>query len=165
MAVMFCTVPPPHQVSMPRFSTALLAAVFAAVLTLNAGAQPVAGFTVDFEDGDTQGFGVGGAGQQPTVVDDGSGNQVLQNISVGGAGPNSAQLIQNETDAFTGDFLSAGITGISASVRVDPTSDGPLFLRLSFTNDFSAMGANGTGFSSTEAQVVQSDCGHALALG
>jgi len=68
-------------------------------------------------------------------------------------GPNSAQLIQNET-TFVGDFLTAGITGISATVAVDPTSAGPLFLRLSFTDNASGPG---TGFSSAEALVVQND--------
>ena len=117
-------------------------------------AQVFAGLTADFEDNTTQGFGVGGAGAGITPVlfgiDDGF---VLQNQSVGGAGALSAQLIQNGT-TFTGDYISAGITGISATVAVDPTSEGPLFLRLGFTDN--AFGA-GTGFSTAEALVVQND--------
>jgi len=114
--------------------------------------QVFAGLTADFEDNTTQGFGVGASGLQPSLlgIDD---NFVLQNESLGGTGPNSAQLIQNQT-TFAGDYITTGIVGISATVAVAPTSDGPLSLRLSFTDDVSG---GGTGFSSGEALVVQND--------
>ena len=137
---------------MNRFLTFCFVFILGLVCTNHVHAQIFAGLTADFEDNTTQGFGVGGAGVPPSLfgID---GNFVLQNESLGGQGANSAQLIQNQT-TFTGDFIAAGITGISATVAVDPTSDGPLFLRLAFTDNAAGPG---TGFSTAEALVVQND--------
>ena len=137
---------------MNRFLNFCVVFLLVGLCTSHVQAQVFAGLTADFEDNTTQGFGVGGSGIQPSLLDIG-GNFVLQNESLGGAGANSAQLIQNQT-TFTGDYIAAGITGIAARVAVDPASAGPLSLRLSFTDNANGPG---TGFSSAEALVVQND--------
>ena len=138
---------------MKRLLTLYFTLLLGCTCTTHAYAQVFAGLTADFEDNTTQGFGVGaqGAGVTPVVVGI-DGGLALQNQSLGGGGALSAQLLQNNT-TFTGDYISAGITGISATVAVDPTSEGPLFLRLGFTDS----AAGGTGFSSADALVVQND--------
>jgi len=137
---------------MNRFLNFCVAFLLVGFCTTHVQAQVFAGLTADFEDNTTQGFGVGGSGVQPMLFGL-DGNFVLQNESLGGGGPNSAQLIQNQT-TFAGDYIAAGITGISATVAVDPASDGPLYLRLAFTDNAAGPG---TGFSSADALVVQND--------
>jgi len=137
---------------MNRFLNVCFVFLLGLFCTNYAHAQIFAGLTADFEGPTTQGFGIGAAGVQPSLLGI-NGSVALQSQSLGGMGPNSAQLIQNET-TFTGDYLGAGIIGIAATVGVDIASDGPLFLRLAFTDNAAGPG---TGFSSAQPVVVQND--------
>jgi len=106
----------------------LLCVVIFLALPLNAFAQAPAFFdqVIDFENMATEGFVIGVAAEnQPVVVTDATGNNVLQlqtNGNAGGAG--SALLAMN--NSLTGDFSSAG------SITFDAINPNPVDLNIRF---------------------------------
>jgi hypothetical protein len=74
----------------------------------------------DFEDGTTQAWAVGVVAPNPPInVPDGGpagvGDNYLQNVSSGGVGPNSRQVMFNLLQ-WTGDYLGSGVTVIEADM-------------------------------------------------
>ncbi len=114
----------------------------------------------DFENLTTQGWSEG-AGQggpnpnPPTVNADGgpmgTGDAYLDNVSSGGSGAGSRQVIFNTGAAWTGDFGTADITQVSVDIRVDAASEDPASIR------FGMEGTNGDRFVSTNAVDVPND--------
>jgi hypothetical protein len=96
----------------------------------------------DFQDGTTQGWGVGG-GTQPSNIPGngpaGATDRYLQYTSRGGGGSDSRLIIFNQSQ-WQGSYTNAGITGISLELK----NSGPttLSMRLAFflnrTTGFSA---------------------------
>ena len=118
------------------------------------------GHVDDFEDGTTQGWEEGpGQGttnpNPPANVANGgptgAGDNFLENVSSGGDGAGSRQLIFNTSANWSGDYIAAGINVIRLDVRVDPNSEGPLELRVAFE------GGGGTRFVSTDTVSVPDD--------
>ncbi len=100
------------------------------------GAQPAANHVDDFEDGTTQGWGVGDLTHPapPSVVAGGwkgLEDHFLMLSSFGGQGPGSRMSVLNFSQ-WSGNFLAAGYAGIGMYVRNFGTED--LFLRLLFVN-------------------------------
>ena len=140
-------------------TTRVLFLLVACLLSVSSYAV-TAGHVDDFEDGTTQGWqeGVGISTPNPnppTNVADGGpagvGDNYLENVSSGGTGAGSRQVIFNTGADWTGSFDAAGINLIQFDVRVDPSSQGPLFLRLAFE------GTNGARYVSTNAVEVPDD--------
>jgi hypothetical protein len=111
-----------------------------------AGAQPAVGQVDTFEDGTTQGWTVGadleeGSPFAPAIVPgDGPGganDNYLRLRSRGGTGPGS-RLTAFNVSQWTGDYLAAGITGVSMDVRNFGPSD--LTLRLLLLGPFGPTG-------------------------
>ncbi|HZF68006.1 MAG TPA: PEP-CTERM sorting domain-containing protein [Gemmatirosa sp.] len=126
-----------------RVTLAALAALSATALATPAAAQIRGGHVDDFEGGTTAGWGVG-AGQPgqahpapPVVVGGGrtgAADDFLRitalgaNGPFGADGPGSRLSAYNVGSAWQGDYLSAGVTGISFWARNFGASD--VFLRL-----------------------------------
>jgi len=88
--------------------------------------------TDTFEDGTTQGWGVGAPYPIPpenvgTGGPAGSGDNFLLLTSSGTGGPGGKMVIFNESQ-WTGDYIAAGVTG----VRLDVNNVGATTLSLSF---------------------------------
>jgi hypothetical protein len=112
---------------MTRGRARLIGSVMAAAVlwAAPAGAQVTAGQVDDFEDGTTEGWIVGGA---PGVVHPtppanvasggpaGAADNYLRLTAIGGGGPGSRLSAYNGSQ-WTGDYLAAGITGISMDLR------------------------------------------------
>jgi len=78
--------------------------------------------TNNFEDGTTQGWGVGLPSQHPNPPanqasggPDGADDNFLQTQANGGAGAGSRLAVFNENAEWTGDYIAGGVTGITAS--------------------------------------------------
>jgi hypothetical protein len=119
-----------------------------------------AGYVDDFEDGTTQGWEEGeGLGtpnpNPPTNVADGgpngAGDNYLENVSAGGAGSGSKQIIFNTGANWTGNYAANGINLVRLDVQVEDSSEGPLHLRFAYE------GLGGTRLVSTDAVVVPND--------
>lgn len=87
----------------------------------------------DFEDGTTQGWGAGAPHPQPPAVVENSGPGGIQDdrlgvFSNGAAGPGGKLVAFNESPAWTGDYTTAGITGVTVDLR--NTGGGTLSIRL-----------------------------------
>lgn len=114
------------------------------------------GHVDDFEDGTTQGWQEGDSSPNPpaNVANGGpmgASDNFIENVSTGGAGAGSKQVMFNTSVDWTGDFAAAGITVLRLDVRVDPNSEGPLQLRLAFR------GTNGATFLSADPVEVAHD--------
>jgi hypothetical protein len=96
----------------------------------------------DFQDGTTQGWGVG-AGAQPSNIPSngpaGTADRYLQYTSNGGSGTDGKLIIFNQSQ-WQGNYTNAGITGISLELK--NLGSTTLSMRLAFfvnrTNGFSA---------------------------
>ena len=142
----------------------LLAALF--VCGLSHAVTP--GHVDDFEDGTTQGWregtGMGTPNPNPPTNETtggpaGAGDNYLENISSGGFGAGSRQIIFNTSLDWTGDFVAAGINVIRLDVRVDDSSQGPMQLRLAF------QGTGSTRFiSSAPIEVLADDNWHSVEI-
>jgi len=134
-------------------------AFVAALLILSAGAARGAvafGQLDDFQGGETLGWQQGAQSPQPPSIvssggPNGAGDAYLQNISVGGSGPGSKQIMFN-TSQWLGDFISAGVTRIDAEMA--NFGNTPLAMRLSIQG-----GSDGTEVSSTNAVALPADRG------
>jgi hypothetical protein len=145
---------------MDQFSVARISIIFVIFMSCGPAYAVTSGHVDDFEDGTTQGWEEG-SGQgtpnpnPPTNVANGgpmgAGDNFLENVSSGGTGVGSKQLIFNSSAHWTGDFAAAGINVIRVDVQVDATSEGPLQLRVAF------QGTNGARFISTDSIEVPAD--------
>ena len=96
----------------------------------------------DFEDGTTQGWAEGGgranSPNPPTNVaddgPDGAGDNFLQNISAGGFGPGGRWILHNTSETWTGDYVTAGVTRITAQMRNTGPQDVPIVLAVGTEN-------------------------------
>ncbi|MEL6811960.1 MAG: T9SS type A sorting domain-containing protein [Bacteroidota bacterium] len=96
-------------------------------------AQIQAGLTNDFEDGTTQGWSNGGGSPNPPVnIPDGgpggAGDNFLEEVSSGAAGPGGKMVIFNENAEWLGNYVAAGILGIDFSIKNGGSED--LFIRI-----------------------------------
>ncbi len=113
----------------------------------------IIGQTDTFENGTTQDWIESAPSpNQPTNISDGGpqgiGDNYLQNVSSGGVGAGSRQVMYN-TAQWTGNFINAGVTEIHAHARVFA---GPgASLRVAFQS------GDGTRFASTEPVMVAND--------
>jgi hypothetical protein len=108
------------------------------LLALLSGWSPIAsaislGYVEDFEDGTTRGWDNGGLAPNPVNVSSGgpagAGDAFLQIGSLGGGGgPGSRLVVYNRVPEWTGDYLAAGVDGISLDVNNLGQTD--LVLRL-----------------------------------
>ena len=121
---------------------AVLSAAATMVLTATAAASPIIGQIDTFEDGGVAGWSVGGVHPAPpaNVADGGpggAGDNYLQLTSLGGQGPGSRLSAFNMAQ-WAGDYLAAGVTGITMDVR----NDGPeeVVLRLLLAGPFGQFG-------------------------
>ena len=113
------------------------AALLCVSLFLVTAALPAQALTVGqidtFQDGTRDGWGVGGAGTQPSNIANGgpsgAGDQYLQVTSTGGGGTDSKLVILN-TSQWLGNYSGAGITGIGMDLANFGTQ--PLSMRLAF---------------------------------
>jgi hypothetical protein len=115
-------------------TTAAAAAFLSATLAGAGAARAVIVFGQfdDFEDGTTMGWSHQfPSPNPPTNVPDGgpqgAGDNYLQNISNGGAGAGSRQVVFNQAQ-WAGNYVSAGVTRITGFMRNFGTTD--LFMRL-----------------------------------
>jgi hypothetical protein len=124
----------------PGFRLRLAACALIAGLASARGAAAVTlGQVDDFEDGTTQGWIINllgfGGGTPPANVPDGgpggAGDSFLLLTSNGTPGP-GGRLVAINASQWSGDYLAAGVTGISASVRNLGATD--LALRLYFAD-------------------------------
>lgn len=97
-------------------------------------AAPIVGQVNDFEDGTTQGWGVGGPSPNPpsNTPDGGpggAGDAFLRFASAGGSGAGSRLSIQNTTQ-WAGDYLAAGVNGISFDIANLGTTPLQIALRI-----------------------------------
>jgi len=120
----------------------------------NANAQITSTQTDNFQDGTVQGWVEGGVSPNPPVNISnggpaGTGDNYLQNVSIGGGGAGS-RLVMFNTVQWRGDYTSAGVTDISMHMNNLGTTN--LELRLAF---------NGSGgrFSSTNAVLLSAGSG------
>jgi hypothetical protein len=114
-----------------------------------------AGHVDDFKDGTTQDWREGvSSPNPPTNVSSGGpeglGDNYLENVS-DGAGAGGKQIIFNTGSNWTGDFWTAEINLVRLAVRVDPSSEGPMELRIAF------QGTDGARFISAESVSVPDD--------
>ncbi|MEO0529568.1 MAG: hypothetical protein AAF266_03220 [Planctomycetota bacterium] len=104
----------------------------------------------DFQSLTTEGWIVGIGDENPVNVDTGGpaggGDAYLRYDAVGGGGPFSKMIYYN-TSQWTGDYVTEGITGLTADVINEGAT--PLELRLAFGDGRSAR--NGNWFASTES--------------
>jgi hypothetical protein len=92
----------------------------------------------DFEDGTTMGWMEGFPSPNPPVNiasggPAGTGDNYLQNVSSGGFGPGSAQVMFNH-DQWSGNYLAAGVTEIE--VQMANFGDSELFMRIALGDSF-----------------------------
>ena len=98
----------------------MMTAMLAALADPGIAPGVVLGQVDDFEDGTTQAWVRGAvAPNPPSNVPDGGpagvGDNYLQNVSLGGLGPNSRQVMFNSLQ-WTGDYLGSGVTLIEADM-------------------------------------------------
>jgi len=113
---------------------ALIAAVFAAP----SRAQVTLGQIDTFEDGTTQGWGVGAGGSPVPPVNiatggpAGAGDNFLELTSLGGAGGPGSRLVALNDAQWAGNYLAAGIGTIQMDLNNLGSND--LFIRLLFAD-------------------------------
>lgn len=120
---------------MPRNWTFLSGA---ALLVLSLGcpsstvAAPTLGQVIDFESGQTQGWSNGGSATDPVNVPTGGrggfNDNFLQVTAGGGGGPGSHLVTINENSRWTGNFRTAGVTGVTMDLKNFGTA--PLQMRI-----------------------------------
>ena len=93
-----------------------LAAALITVGTATARADVMLGQVDDFQDGTTQNWVEGAPSPNPptnvsTGGPAGAGDRFVQNISTGGFGPGSRQIMFNQVQ-WTGDYIAAGVSGL-----------------------------------------------------
>src|SRR5438309_10918787 len=98
----------------------LLSAALVPALASAAGAAITFGQIDDFQSGDTMGWSQGGPSPNvpsviPTGGPAGTDDKYLQNISSGGFGPGSKQVMMNMTQ-WTGNYTMAGVTRVTAEL-------------------------------------------------
>jgi len=113
----------------------------------------------NFEDGTVQGWIEGGSSPNPptnqsTGGPNGVGDHFLQNISSGSGGAGSRMIMFNQTQ-WQGNYISAGITFIHASVR-NSSASATLHLRCVF---ILGTAMSGTAYASTIAVDVAAGSG------
>ncbi|MEO0769504.1 MAG: hypothetical protein AAFY72_08725 [Cyanobacteria bacterium J06649_4] len=86
--------------------------------------------TNNFEDGSTQGWGIGNSSAHPNPPSnaasggpDGADDNFLQTQANGGAGAGSRLAFFNENAEWTGDYTVGGVTGITASANNQGSGD------------------------------------------
>ena len=122
-----------------RWSTSLLVVGLLNVPVVLA-AQITVGHRDTFEDGTTQGWATSLLGSPnpappvnvPTGGPAGAGDHFLQLTSLGGEGPGSRLVVNNPGGNWTGDYLAAGVGGISMDLSNMGSTD--LFIRIGFEN-------------------------------
>jgi hypothetical protein len=122
-------------------------AALALLLCATRGYAITAGQVDDFEDGTVQNWTEGEPSPNPptnipTGGPNGADDNYLQNVSAGGSGSGSAQVMFNFTQ-WTGDYDAAGVVLIEADVANFGTTD--LHMRIAFE------GAAGTRYGSATA--------------
>lgn len=109
----------------------------------------------DFQDGTTQGWQEGMLSPNPPInLTDGgpagSGDHALRNVSTGDFLP-GGKMIQFNQEQWTGDYQAAGVDRVDVMLRADPSSAGPLFMRVAI------QGSPFQRFSSNEAFLLPND--------
>jgi hypothetical protein len=121
----------------------------------------VEGHVDDFNDGTTQGWGVGMPGvfpvSQPDLGQSGAGDYALwmANFEAGGSVPNL--LVINESTNWTGDWIAAGVTRIAFDVQGPGSNSFPLAIRLGIVASGSPFGGGSGDTYITDAIDVPSD--------
>ena len=109
-----------------------VAAVAGMVISSNARATPVRAQVNDFEAGTTQGWTNGPSAAEPTNVNTGgpagTGDNFLRVTATGGGGPGSKLVTYNRAAQWTGNYTTAGVTGVSMDLKNFGTT--PLTKRL-----------------------------------
>lgn len=113
------------------------------------------GQTDDFEDLTTQGWTIGVAIENPSVLPTGGpagdGDAFLRYESFGGGGPGNRLVVFN-TDQWTGDFAAARVTGVLLDAQAFEAPD-RVRLRVAIGSGRSAQG--GDWFVSTDPVVIE----------
>lgn len=124
----------------------LFSALTALCVTASAGAygMPVLHQVDNFQGGTTMGWTEGISSPNPPVnlADAGAagvGDHVLQNVASGGGGAGSKMVMSNSDSRWTGDYLTAGITGVSLFLANSGAT--PLDIRLGFTDGSTRIGS------------------------
>ncbi len=114
------------------FKPLLTAGLFVAGMSLASAA--VMPMTYDFEDGDTNGWGVNSRRNKPTVVTDGSNKylELKSTLITSSTSKNGKRLIAHKH--FDNVDLSA-YTNISGKIMVDPSTDKNIHFRVGFGNE------------------------------
>lgn len=127
----------------------LLLLIFVIIFVPTSNAQVTLNQVDDFQDGTTQEWRIGGAGNAtngpinvPNAGPAGSGDNCLQYTSLGGNGVASKMVFYSQNQQWSGDYTSEGVDQISMDVNVQ-TND--LNLRIAM------QGTNGTRICSTNA--------------
>lgn len=127
----------------------LLLLILVIVFVPTSNAQVTLNQVDDFQDGTTQEWRIGGAGNAtngpinvPNAGPAGSGDNCLQYTSLGGNGVASKMVFYSQNQQWSGDFTSEGVDQISMDVNVQ-TND--LNLRIAM------QGTNGTRICSTNS--------------
>ena len=98
-----------------------------------AAASVVAGQVDDYEDGTVQNWTGSFVGQPTNVATGGPagvGDNYLQVISTGGAGPGSKLATFNDNGQWAGDYIAAGVTSIQVDMRNFSASGADLEMRF-----------------------------------
>jgi hypothetical protein len=109
------------------------AAIATILISATATFAVTVGQTDDFQDGTTMNWREGGSSPNPpvNVADEGplgAGDNALFDVSSGTQGPGGRAVFFN-TDQWTGDYLSAGVTELTGYARAT-TASSPLSLRI-----------------------------------
>lgn len=110
----------------------------------------------DFQNGSTTGWSEGGPSPNPPSIvtsggPSGTGDKYLFNISSGGSGAGSRQVIFSTGSEWIGNYLLAQVSQITADIK-DFSSSAPLSLRIAVQG-----GPSGTWFGSTTPVAVTTD--------
>jgi hypothetical protein len=139
-----------------RSLTALAFAIAAGAFSANAHATITFGQLDDFQDGTTMGWQQGFNATHPTsnITDggpNGAGDHYLSNVSIGGFGASSRQVMFNNVQ-WTGDFNTAGVTRITAMLANFGSTT--LYMRIALEG-----GPTFSQYGSTNAAVLAPDGG------
>jgi hypothetical protein len=122
------------EAQMKRWMPGVLSTLFCILMTSTALASPITLGMIDTFESGPQGWftaGVQVPGQPATVQTGGPTGNFMLLSATGLSGPGSRLVVQNQSQ-WTGNYIAAGVTGISMNVINLGLTD--LYLRLAFEN-------------------------------